>query len=205
MPIKFLANHNTIIFGQTGAGKSQFMLELIRQKLVEPFPKNVYYMFNIEQPWMSSWHDTEEQPITFIKGLNFDKLDTSMPSLLVVDDLILSKDKTDIAEMFIMGSHHKQVSLFYITQNLFPNCPVFRLMAANAHYYVLFHSRRHTRQVNTLARQVFSGGELKRISNAYLRCSKQSRGFIILCFAPELSSKLTVIGDYWSWNPSVYL
>ena len=35
MPIKFLASHNTIIFGPTGIEKTQFMLEVIRQKLVD--------------------------------------------------------------------------------------------------------------------------------------------------------------------------
>ena len=54
MPIKFLANKNTIIFGQTGVGKTEFMLEVIRQKLVHPFPEQVYYMYNVEQPFMNT-------------------------------------------------------------------------------------------------------------------------------------------------------
>ena len=90
MPLKFLANKNTIIFGQTVAGKTHFMLEVIRQKLIHPFPKIVYYMYNIEQDFMHTWNETEEQKIIFIQGLSVEQMNTSEPSLLVIDDLLLS-------------------------------------------------------------------------------------------------------------------
>ena len=204
MPIKFLANHNTIISGPTGVGKTEFILEVIRSKLVQTFPKRIYYMYNIEQAFMKLWNETETQPITFIKGLEFGKMDTSESSLLVIDDLILSTN-TEVAEMFILGSHHRQISLFFITQNLFPNDPVFRIMSANAHYYVIFHSQRNFRQVHTLARQVFVGKDLKRITEAYKRASETSRGFIILSFVPQLPNELTVLTDFWDIWPSIFL
>ena len=204
MPVKFLANKNCIIFGATGVGKTEFILAVIRQKLVEPMPKNIFYMYNVEQDFMKTWNERESTPIVFIKGLDFDQMDTSEPSLLVIDDLILSNNKT-VAEMFILGSHHKKVSVFFLTQNLFPNCPVFRMMSANAHYFVLFNSQRHFRQVNTLARQIYVGKDLTRITNAYKRASKRHRGFIVLSFVPELPEELTVITDWWEICPSVYL
>ena len=204
MPVKFLCNKNTIVFGATGAGKTEFILAVIRQKLVEPMPKNIFYMYNIEQDFMKTWNERESIPIKFIKGLDFNQMDTSEPSLLVIDDLILSNNKM-VAEMFILGSHHKKVSVFFLTQNLFPNCPVFRLMSANAHYFVLFNSQRHFRQVNTLARQIYVGKDLARITNAYKNSSKRHRGFIVLSFVPELPEELTVITDWWEICPSVYL
>ena len=204
MPVKFLANHNTIIFGQTGIGKTSFVLDVIRQRLVHPFPKNVYYMYTVHQPFMTTWNKTKNQPITFIKGLNFDELDTSKPSMLIVDDLVLSTNKA-VAEIFILGSHHMHISVFFITQNLFPNDPVFRIMSSNAHYYVLFHCQRHFRQVHTLAHQIFVGNEIKRITNSYKRAGTTRRGFILLSFSPLLPPALTVITDYWELCPSVYL
>ena len=205
MPVKFLAAHNCIIFGPSRAGKTEFILQVIRQKLVHPMPKNIYYMYSIEQDFMKTWNEIEEQPITFIKGLDFDKMDTTEPSLLVVDDLILSGDNKEMANCFILGSHHRSISTFYITQNLFPNCPLFRMMSSNAHYFVLFNSQRHFRQIKTLANQIFCGKDLKRIINAYLRSSKKSRGFIVLSFPSDLPEELTVVTDWWEWFPSIYL
>ena len=88
MPIKFLANHNTIVYGQTGAGKTQFILRVIRERLIEPFPENIFYMYSVEQDFMK-----EHAEITFIKGLDFSQLDTSKPSMLVIDDLLLKLNK----------------------------------------------------------------------------------------------------------------
>ena len=204
MPIKFLANKNTIIFGQTGAGKTYFMLEVIRQKLIHPFPKHIYYMYNVEQDFMSTWNETEDQKITFIQGLGVEQMDTSEPSLLVIDDLLLSTNKA-VVEMFILGRHHKQISLFYLTQNLFPNCSMYRTMSNNAHYYVLFYNQRNFRQVHTLAHQIYVGKDVQRITNAYKRAGKQQRGFIVLSFAQGLPEELTVVTDWWRPCPTVYL
>ena len=199
MPIKFLANHNTIIFGQTGAGKTCFILDVIRYKLIQPFPKNIYYMYKIRQPFMD-----EINNINFIEGLDFNAIDTSKPSMLVIDDLVLSTNK-DVAEMFILGSHHRQISIFFISQNLFPNCNLFRLMSTNAHYFVIFQNQRNFRQVMTLARQIFVGRDIKRITEAYKKASNTLRGFIVLSFSPLLPNELTVVTDWWEQCPSVYL
>ena len=200
MPIKFLANHNTIIFGQTGAGKTQFILRVIKDKLIEPFPKRIYYMYSTHQDFMN-----QHPNIKFIEGLDFSQLDTSEPSMLVIDDLVLECKNKEVGSAFIMGSHHKKISLFYITQNLFPNCPNFRLMSANSHYYVLFYNQRNFRQVCTLARQIFVGKDVNRILAAYKRASETERGFILLSFSTLLPKELTVITDYFDKWPSVYL
>ena len=199
MPIKFLANHNTIIFGQTGAGKTCFILDVIRYKLIHPFPKNIYYMYKIRQPFMD-----EINNINFIEGLDFNAIDTNKPSMLVIDDLVLSTNKA-VAEMFILGSHHRQISIFFLTQNLFPNCNLFRLMSTNTHYFVIFQNQRNFRQVMTLARQIFVGRDIKRITEAYKRASNTLRGFIVLSFSQLLPNELTVVTDWWEQCPSVYL
>ena len=199
MPIKFLANHNTIVYGQTGAGKTQFILQVIKERLIEPFPENIFYMYSVEQDFMK-----DHAEITFIKGLDFSQVDTSKPSMLVIDDLLLKLNK-EVASSFIMGSHHQKISLFFITQNLFPNCETFRTMSANTHYYVLFQNQRNFRQINTLARQIFIGKDVNRILEAYKRACQSPRGFILLSFSPLLPNELTVTTDYWQPWLSVYL
>ena len=67
---------------------------------------------------------------------------TSEPSLLVIDDRLLSTN-TDVLEMFIPGTHHKQISLLYLSQNLFPVCNLFRTMSNNVHYFVIFSTKKY--------------------------------------------------------------
>lgn len=204
MPIKFLANHNCIIFGMSGSGKTHFILEVIKNKLIHPFPDKIFYMYNVEQDFMKTWNSTGNPEINFIKGLDFEQMDTAEPSMLVIDDLILSNN-AQVAEMFILGSHHKRISLFYLTQSLFHNDNIYRTMSNNSHYMVLFHSLRNTRQLNTLAHQIFAGKDLQRALNAYKRASERERGFVIFSFSPLLPQELAIVSDWWAVYPSVYL
>ena len=199
MPIKFLANHNTINYGPSGCGKTHFILKFLEKKLIDPFPENIYYMYKVEQDFMKKYPN-----ITFLKGLSFDKVGTSKPSCVICDDLLLDANK-EVASAFILGSHHKKISLFFITQNLFPNSETFRIMSKNAHFVVAFRNPRNQRQIFTLARQVFVGKDVDRILAAYKRIQDQPRGFILLSFSPQLPKELTVITDYWSPWLSVYL
>lgn len=199
MPIKFLANHNTIVFGQTGSGKTYFILEVIKRRLIHPFPSKIFYMYGARQAFMD--HIPE---VTFIEGLDFSKVDVSSPSMVILDDL-LNQITKDLGTHFIMSSHHHKISLFFLTQSLFPNNDTFRLISANAHYIVVFENQRNFRQVHCLAHQIFVGKEVERILAAYKRASESQRGFILLSFAPTLPRELTVLTDYWSQCPSVYL
>lgn len=197
MPIKFLAGHNTIICGQSQSGKTHFMLQIIDKKLIEPMPERIFFMYKAEQDFMKNYPQ-----ITFIKGLDFSKVEPD--SVLILDDLALEANK-EVAKTFLVSSHHSRLSVFLITQSLFLNCNIFRTISLNAHYMVLFQNRRSHRQVSTLAHQVFCGKDVNRVLNAYKRAATQSRGFVLLSFSPLLPSELTVLTDYWSQCPSIYL
>ena len=200
MPIKFIANHNTIIYGSTGVGKTHFMLRVLKERLVHPFPNHVTYLYGVRQDFMNDWSREHNLEVDFVEGLDFTKVKND--SILIVDDLLLSNNK-DVAATFIMGSHHRHISVFYLTQNLFPVDPLFRLMSINCHYFVLFQNPRNQRQVFTLAQQAFS--DLSPFKAAYKRTSEHSRGFILLNFNPLLPKELTIVTDFWSEYISVFI
>ena len=75
-------------------------------------------MYKVEQDFMKNWNRVEKQKITFIEGLNTDKMKTNEPSLLVIDDLLLSNNK-DVVEMFILGSHHNTYPYFIPVKTFF--------------------------------------------------------------------------------------
>ena len=204
MPIKFLANKNTIVAGSTQSGKTTFILEVIRQKLVEPFPENIFFMYDTYQEFMERWNEEENQRIIFIKGLDFKKLDTSKPSLLVIDDLLLSTNDETV-KTFLVRSHHYCISLFFLTQDIFHNNSKYRLMSKNAHYFVIFYNQRSLRQVYSCANQYYIGKDVNRVLAAYKRASQTHRGFIVLSFPPELDPKLQVHTDFWEPCPSIFL
>jgi len=176
------------------------MLRILREQLIEPFPKSITWMFGIHQEFMTSWNQNNSMKIDFVEGLDFSKV--KKHSILVIDDLMLSNNK-EVAEMYILKSHHDSVSTFFLCQNLFPNDPLFRLMSLNSHYFVLFQNPRNQRQVFLLASQAFQ--DLSAFKLAYKRASMTPRGFIVLNFNPLLPKEVTIITDFWSKYISVYI
>ena len=174
------------------------MLRVLKERLIEPFPKHIVYMYSVVQPFMETWSDPK---INFVQGLDFSHVHSN--SVLIIDDLLLDNNK-EVAKTFILGSHYRQSSVFFLTQNLFPRDDLFRLMSLNCHYFVLFQNQRNYRQVLTLARQAFTD-DVDRVVNAYKRASLDPRGFILLTFNPLIPRELSVITDYWSDCMSVYL
>lgn len=75
-------------------------------------------------------------------------------TLLVIDDQQLSSLK-DICALFCVNSHHRNISIFFLVQNLFYSNPYMRTISLNASHIVLFKSLRDKNQVQYLARQIF--------------------------------------------------
>ena len=73
--------------------------------------------------------------------------------LLVIDDL-MSETNSEINELFTKGSHHQNISVIFITQNLFYTEKDTRTMNLNTHYIVLFKNPRDATQVAHFGRQM---------------------------------------------------
>jgi hypothetical protein len=70
--------------------------------------------------------------------------------LIILDDLM---DETDqrVALLFTKKSHHRNISVMYIVQNLFHH----RTISLNAHYMVLFQNLTDVSQIMALAHQMY--------------------------------------------------
>ena len=77
-------------------------------------------------------------------------------SLVVLDDLMTqcSNDQR-VADLFTRGSHHRGISVVYLTQNLFPPDKLSRTIIVNSHYMIVFRSARDSLGIATLAKQMF--------------------------------------------------
>ena len=61
-----------------------------------------------------------------------------------------------IADLFTKGSHHRNISIEYLTQNMFPQGKACRDIALNTQYLKLFNYPIDRQQVATLARRIYS-------------------------------------------------
>ena len=61
----------------------------------------------------------------------------------------------EIAETFTVYSHHLNITVFFITQNIFHQNKYMRDISLNTQYLILFGQRRDVSQINVLATQMF--------------------------------------------------
>ena len=77
-------------------------------------------------------------------------------NVLMFDDL-MTEAKCDqrIADLFTKGSHHRNISVVYLTQNLYPQGKACRDIILNTQYMVLFNNPIDRQEVATLARRIY--------------------------------------------------
>jgi hypothetical protein len=115
---------------------------------------------------------------------NGDYLDVSKRNLIILDDLMAqsSKDKR-IADLFTKGSHHRNLSIIYIIQNIFHQGKEMRNISLNAHYIVLFKSPRDKQQISMLARQV-DPGKVQEFMRSCEDATSRPHGYLMLDLKP---------------------
>ena len=124
-----------------------------------PPPKRILWLYNRWQHLYDIIKASVSPTVEFIQGIPLDLEQDSfvLPgtrNLVILDDLMSTAAKdTRINELFTEGSHHRNLSVVAINQNLYYNKdPTQR---RNCHYLVLFNNPLDRQQVMTLARQMY--------------------------------------------------
>ena len=96
--------------------------------------------------WRISEEFDELHGVDFIEGFPQDLNEITQghdQTLLILDDLMseCSKDQR-VSDLFTRGSHHKGISVLYLTQNLFPPGKLSRTISLNSHYFIIFKNPR---------------------------------------------------------------
>ena len=153
-----------MIAAPTGGGKTCFVKKLLEDRLkwIEPSPERILWLYGQWQPLYEKMQLTIPG-IEFVKGIpsNIAEdsfLDPRRRNLMVIDDLMSEATKdTRISDLFTRGSHHRNLSVLCLLQNLYYQGKENRTMSLNSHYLVLFKNPRDQQQVMALARQMYPG------------------------------------------------
>ena len=78
--------------------------------------------------------------------------------MLIIDDMIsLASQDPKIADLFTEGSHHRNLTVINLTQNIFPPGRNAVTQRRNTHYMVIFKSPMGPDQIRSLAGFMFPG------------------------------------------------
>ena len=136
----------------------------------------VVWFYGIHQPLY------EKIPhVTFVEGLpeNF-KDYIKGNTLFVIDDLMTecANDKR-LTMLFTKGCHHLNLSVIFITQNLFYRGTQIRDISLNSQYMILFKNRRDLSQIMHLGRQLYPGRS-KFFQEAYENATRSPYSYLAI-------------------------
>ena len=180
----------SIIAGPSGSGKTQFVLKLLRNAdvLFTHKPQVINWYYGEFQKWML---DKSFSEITFIEGLppRLDA-DPNMVNVYIIDDLMHETNEI-IAKLFTKGSHHQNISVILLTQNVFHQNKHTRCINLNAHYMVLFKNVRDASQITNLAKQMYPGN-VAYLRDSYADATSKPYGYLLVDLKPDTSDLLRI-------------
>lgn len=153
---------SAILAGPSNCGKSYFIKNLLdnAHSLLSLMPENIVWCYSCWQPLYKELL-CKYPFIKFVEGMP-EKLDddellpVNKANLLIMDDLMDSvSNSQEIQKAFTQYVHHRNLSIFFITQNIFCKGKSNRTISLNAKYLVLFKNPRDKLQIATLARQMY--------------------------------------------------
>ena len=175
-----------IVAGPTGCGKTRWVRTLLERAgiFVDPPPERVYWFYGEYQPDYEALR-TGLPHIEFVKGLpseeDIKRLDPTCRNVVVIDDL-MSELTPIVTSLFTKGSHHRNISVVLLVQNLFFKGG--RTLSLNTHYLVFFKNPRDASSIDHLARQMFPG-RVQYVREAYTDATSEPYGYLFVDFTPS--------------------
>ena len=185
-----------ILAGPSGSGKTTLLTAILQRKdqLIVPPPAAIIWWYKRWQPMYQELLDTV-RGIEFREGLPPPPTYSKEPIVYVLDDLMTSASESDtICSLFIEGSHHLNISVFYLMQNAFFKSKHNRSMQINTSYLILFKNPRNNIQPAILARDMFPTN-WKSFMKIYQEATSKPYGYLLIDFKQETPDSRRVVTD----------
>lgn len=164
-----------IVAGPTSCGKSTFIDRFINERsfLINHQIHDVIYCKPTDL-----FVDQNINYTQIINGIpDIEAFKDKRPRLLILDDMMREADE-HVVDLFTKGSHHYNLSVIFIMQNLFNQGKGRRDISLNSHYIVCFKNPRDRQQILHLSKQVYPENP-KFIQEAYNDATRIPYGYLL--------------------------
>lgn len=195
--IRFKCPFNMNVIGPTMTGKTEFVIKLLNHQeiLLEKPVKNVYWFTPTQAPPNSLinnnidlhvYHDEMPWEVHIPNDITTHKI-------VVIDDYSCElADSKELTKFYTKWTHHSNVSIIQMSQNLFMDGKGSRTRSLNLSYLVLMRQTRDMKQIRTLARQMANDSkEYNAIIDAYQSAMNTGPySYLVISFHPRDHPKL---------------
>lgn len=199
-PLEFpWLNHpfSLMVSGPTKVGKTKFVKRILDTKLIKPFPSRIVWCYGAYQALFHEMSNVE-----FHEGLP-KNLHNLSNAVLIIDDLMdeVGDDKR-LSKLFTKRSHHRNISVILIVQNLFHKGKQMRNVSLNTSYLCCFKNVRDKQQIACLARQMYPK-QTKFFMESFNDATLEPHGYLFLDLEPETIEELRVRSNIFPDDLSV--
>lgn len=113
---------------------------------------------------------------------------TNKRILVILDDL-MDADSSKISELFTKGSHHRNISVVLITQNIFHKGVHSRDISLNTKYLIVFKNPRDQQQFKYLARQIHPENS-RDLLKIYKEATTKPHNYLLIDLTQEVNEIL---------------
>lgn len=196
MDMRLSSPFTSLIAAGTGSGKTWLMKRLIDSSssvCTEP-PVEIIYCYGAWQRLFDGMKNVtfHEGVVDFTNGISKD----GKPRWVVIDDL-MDKVKTndELNSLFTKYSHHYNLSVFFLVQNLFSKD--LRTISLNCHYFFIFKNPRDSSNIMHLAKQLYPG-KSNFLVDSYRDATREPYSYLFIDMKQETNEKVRIIGNFLS-------
>ena len=152
-------------------------------------PEKVIYCYSI---WTKLFDEMEKTlDIEFVQGMPTEEkikdIFNGKHQMICLDDLQHEvANSTQAEKLFTQLSHHNNLSVVYLNQNLYYQGKCARTLNLNTAYTILLKNLRNIQQVALLGRQLGMGSLLK---EAYQDATSKPFGYLVVDLSPKSEEK----------------
>jgi hypothetical protein len=182
MSLKWQHPFTCTVAGPTGCGKTVFVSSFLENldSIIDKNIEEIIWCYGVSQSFHNELANKINVPIRFFEGIpQIDEIASlnSGPKIVIIDDLMRQVDGNTV-DLFTQGSHHRNLSVFNLIQNVYNQSKGQRDISLNSQYMIYFSNPRDRAQVAHFARQIDPENS-KFIIEAYRDATSKPHGYLL--------------------------
>ena len=145
--------------------------------------------------------------IEFEKGWRheiFDSLSPEQRNILVLDDQMgVASSSKSVADLFTRGSHHRNLTVIYLMQNVYNQGKSQWTISLNSHYSLEFRNGRDASQFLTMAYQICRR-DGQWLVDSFTDATSEPYGYLVLDHHPLTPEDQTVVTNIFPGEQLIY-
>jgi hypothetical protein len=201
----FIHPFSCLISGPSKAGKTRLLEDVVKNHrvLIKPTLERIVYCYAV---WQKEFDELKNIGVEFVHGMfDVSEFNVSKRNLVIYDDLMeeCSNDR-GIQDLYTRGSHHMNISVILLTQNLFSKSRYMRTISLNTQYMIIFNNVPDKTQFNHVARQIYPDHP-QFLMDVFRNATSKPHGYLFIDLSHNVEEDLRVQSNITELVRVVYI